>query len=525
MSWARARRGIAYLGRPRLLAHKLALEWRRRRLSSSYRNALEKGTFVVEAGPRADGIAFSVVMPVFRVAESHLRAAIDSIRRQTHGNWELLLVDDASPDEHVPRVLAEACRADPRIRAWRREVNGGIAVASNEAIAVARGEFVAFVDHDDLVHCRALELAARALATPGDVDWLFTDEDKVDEGGRHREPCFKPGFSRQLLLSFNYVTHLRVVRRTLLDRLAGHHLGFDGAQDYDLALRAAAAGARFAHLPGVLYHWRAVRTSMALAAATKPAAHGRALRALAEHASTFPGNGEITTSVLIEPASFFHVRRACPGDLAIGVVDTAGDGAPWSAELARPVTVIRPAEPFDLGAVISRCVAEALPYVLVPPAGGLASRDVEELLALLQVPGTALAAGRAVRGHRVAASGLVLTTDGLWDPWAGLALRDPGYLNLAAVPTPRAVPPRTGWAAQTASVAAALSAAADIPPAWRLAVGLCRLSLEAVSTPSVSCPVGLERLEPEAGAPRLDCPVMRSAWLRYAGVRPAVGHT
>ncbi len=517
------RRGLAYLDRPELVVHKLGHAWRRRRLEAAYRAALAQGRFEFEAGSRADDVGFSVVMPVFRVAESHLRAAIDSVRGQTHGDWELLLVDDASPDPHVPRVLAEACRADSRIRSMRREANGGIAAASNDGIVAARGEFVAFVDHDDLVHRRALELAARVLAAERDVDWLFTDEDKIDERSLHSEPCFKPDFSRHLLLSFNYVTHLRVVRKTMLERLGGHRLGLDGAQDYDLALRAAAAGARFAHLPGVLYHWRTVRTSMALAAASKPAAHDNALRALAEHASSFPAGGAITTDVLIGPASFFKVRRACPRDLPIAVVDTAGDGASWTADLGRPVTLLPAAAGSDLATTAARCGVRSVPFLLVPPPGGLSRLELDELLALLQVPGCALAAGRAVHGRVVVASGLVMTPLGIWDPWAGLAANDPGYLNLAAVPTPRLVPPKLGWAARPEAVAAALTAAADVAPAWRLTAGLQRLRLEAVSTPTVSFPADALAGEAPEGTPPTWLPTTRLDWLRYAGVRPEPG--
>ena len=517
------RRSLGYLGRPGLFLHKVGHALRRRRIEASYRAALAEDRFVIEAGPRADAVAFSVVMPVYRVAEAHLRAAIDAVRSQTHGAWELLLVDDASPDPHVGRVLAETSRSDPRVRAWRRATNGGIAVTTNEGIAAARGEFVAFVDHDDLLHARALELAARALAAERDVDWLFTDEDKIEESGCHSEPCFKPGFSRHLLLSFNYVTHLRVVRRSLLERLGGHRLGFDGAQDYDLALRAAAAGARFAHLPGILYHWRTVRTSMALAAAAKPAAHDNALRALAEHASGFPHGGAVTTEVLLQPASFFKVRRACPRDLPVAVVDTAGDGAPWTADLGRPVTLL-PAGPGRGPAEhAERAQAAAATFVVVPPPGGLSRADVDELLALLQVPGCAVAGGRALDGGRVAASGLVVTPLGPWDPWAGQAASDPGYLNLAAVPMPRLVPPAQGWAARTDLVVGALAAAAEVPRAWRLAAGLSRLRLEAVSTPTVSFPAPALAGEVPEGTPPAELPTTRVEWLRYAGVRPEPG--
>lgn len=490
---------------------------------SRYQEALAGGELIVApAGAPTDRL-LSVVMPVYRVTEQDLCAAIDSVHKQSHRNWELLLLDDASPDPHVGRVLGEACRTDARIRARRRTATGGIAVASNELIAEARGEFVAFLDHDDLIHPRALELVDRFLAARGDVDWVYTDEDKLDDRGRHVQPCFKPGFSHQLLLGFNYVTHFRVVRRTLLDRLGGHRTTLDGAQDYDLALRAVAAGARLDHLPGVLYHWRTASTSMARSAAAKPAALACAIRALTEHAAAFPDGGEISASVLFPRAPFFSLRRRCRTEQPLAVADTAGVGAPCAAGLGRQVRVLPCSDGEDVARLAARCRDAGIPYLLVPPPSGLQSGEVEELLALLQVPGTALAAGRAVHGRRVDSSGWLATNRGLWDPCAGLLRHDPGYLNLAAVPAPRSVPPPCGWAARTEALVAALAAAAEIPAPWRLSVGLHRIGVEAVTTPTVSFPAPTEPPAAPSGPVPIELPVIDVEWLRHAGVRPERG--
>ena len=450
-------KGAGYLAAPSLLARKVVQAWRRRRAAPAYREALERGE-LLEVPPAAPAdVLFTVAMPVWRVAEEHLRAAIASVRAQTHPGWELVLLDDASPDPHVARVLAEAAREEPRITVLRRAENGGIAVASDEIVRRARGEMVAFLDHDDLLHPRALEIAARSLAADPRADWLFSDEDKVDEAGLHSEPCFKPAWSPHLLLSFNYVAHVRVVRRTLLEGLGGHRRGFDGAQDYDLALRALAAGARFRHLPGVLYHWRSVAGSMARVAQAKPAAHAHALRALAEHAAGWPRGGAVTGELLLAPASMFRLRRQAEGGLVVG--DLAG-GLGWGTRLLD---------------ALRRCPAEV---VVAPPPGGFAAAAAAELLALLQVPGTAIAAARAVRRGVVTGSGWVAADNGdARDPWAGLTAGDPGYLNLAAVPGPRALPPSAGWAAWREPLLRAWDAAPEVAEAWRLAAGLARLGL------------------------------------------------
>lgn len=502
---------LHHLRNPRRFAAKVADIARRARAARAYRTAIARGRFVIEVGPPAPATRFTVLMPVYRVAEEHLRAAIASVSAQSHANFELLLGDDASPDPHVARVLAAAARDDARVRTVRRPSTGGIAVASDELLREAGGEWVAFLDHDDLLHPRALELAARALAARPETDWLFTDEDKVGEDGRHSEPCLKPGWSHHLLLTFNYVCHLRVVRAEMLRRVGGHRAGFDGAQDYDLALRVLAAGGRFTHLPGILYHWRTVPGSMARAAAAKPAAHARALRALVDHAASFPRGGAISADVLLEPASFFRVRRA--PDPALAVTALAPPGAPpppWAAETLA-ATRFPPSAEEVVG--LARGAAGDVLAVLPPQFAGRAALD--EMLALLGVPGTALVAARHCSGRRVACSGWLADARGVaWDPWAGLGAEDPGYLNLAQVPGPRLAPPPLGWLAWRRDLVDAWDAAADEPGPWRLPLGLVRLGREVVTTPTVNLQV---RQPAAAPPPPPGLPGCRVDWLEEAG--------
>ncbi|MBZ5587918.1 MAG: glycosyltransferase [Acidobacteriia bacterium] len=457
-------------------------------------------------------------MPVWRVAEEHLNAAIASVTAQSYRNWELIALNDASPDPHVGRVLAEASRSDPRIRVLTGRSNAGVGAASNEILRHARGQFLAFLDHDDLLHPLALELVGRLLSLRPDVDWVFTDEDKVNEGGRHFEPCLKPGWSRHLLLSFNYVAHLRVIRKEMIEKVGGHRPGFDGAQDYDLALRILASGGRFAHLPGILYHWRTVRASMAMAANAKPAAHQRALQALSEHAATFPQGSVPAARVLLPAASFFEVRRPCQNDVGVAVVDCFGNARDWVALLGRPVEIVDSdgnLPPEALVALARRAVAD---FLVVAPKGGLGARALDELLALLQVPGTALAAGRWLNRDRVEASGWVATERGeLWDPWRLLAKRDPGYLNLAMVPGPRLVPPPRGFATNRRALIEAWERASDVAPAWRLPTGWARLGLEVVTAPRVDLRIGGPFAGPP-GPPPPGLPSIRLSWLTELGL-------
>ncbi|WP_161600799.1 glycosyltransferase family 2 protein [Teichococcus oryzae] len=227
----------------------------------------------------------SVVMPAYNTPERFLREAIASLQAQIYPHWELCVADDASPEPQVSHVLREMAAADPRIRFVRRPANGHISAASNTALDLARGEFVALMDHDDLLPPHALAAVAHHVQAAPELQVLFSDEDKVDDRGRRSEPHFKPGWNAELLLSQNLVSHLGVYRRALLRRIGGFREGFEGSQDWDMALRAT-AGLRpeqVRHIPLVLYHWRqgTGAASFSESALERCAAAGR--RAVSEH--------------------------------------------------------------------------------------------------------------------------------------------------------------------------------------------------------------------------------------------------
>lgn len=201
----------------------------------------------------------SVVMPAYETPEQLLREAIGSVRAQLYPHWELCVADDASPSDSITSVLREVAAEDPRIKWMRRDRNGHIAAATNSALALASGDFVALMDHDDLLADQALyEIAVELNAHP-DTDLIYTDEDQIDPTGRRFQPYFKPDWNIDLLLGQNVFCHLGVFRRELLTRIGGLREGVvDGSQDYDLVLRCAGASEqpRVRHIPEVLYHWR-----------------------------------------------------------------------------------------------------------------------------------------------------------------------------------------------------------------------------------------------------------------------------
>lgn len=244
-----------------------------------------------EAAIRADIARFSrrpllsVVMATYETPAPYLLAAIQSVQAQIYDNWELCIADDASSSPHVARILRQVAADDLRIRVTVRPERGHIAAASNSALALAQGEWVVLMDHDDLIPRDTLyEIAAEAIAHPT-AQVIYTDEDKIDGQGVQYSPYFKPDFDPDLLLGQNLLNHLTAYRRDLIQSVGGFREGFPGAQDHDLALRATAICGPDAvrHIPRVLYHWRQntnVR-SFSEGAMERCTAAGR--RALAEH--------------------------------------------------------------------------------------------------------------------------------------------------------------------------------------------------------------------------------------------------
>ncbi|WP_298284631.1 glycosyltransferase, partial [Acidocella sp.] len=208
----------------------------------------------------------SIICPVYRPEIGAFLAMVDSVRAQSHPNWELVLVDDAGGDERLSRTMAELAAGEARIRLVTREENGGIARASQDGLAAARGAFVAFLDHDDMLAPVALEVMLRAQHATG-ARLLYSDEDKMERGGARSEPHFKPDFNYRRLLELNYICHLVMVEAELARAAGGFDPAFDGAQDHDFLLRIAerAGPGDIHHVPEILYHWRKSGASTAAA--------------------------------------------------------------------------------------------------------------------------------------------------------------------------------------------------------------------------------------------------------------------
>lgn len=235
----------------------------------------------------------AVVMPVYAPPREFFEMAVGSVRTQIYDNWQLCMADDASPEPWVRPRLAELAKEDDRIRVAFRETNGNISLASNSAAEITTADFLLFLDQDDLLTPDALGEVALHLSKNPDVDVIYSDDDKIDSQGNRLSPQFKPDWSPELLLSYMYFSHVFAVRRTLFNEVGGFRVGFEGSQDYDLALRVTERARKVAHLPYVLYHWRVLPGSTASSGNAKPESFEAGRRAVSEALSRRGGNADV----------------------------------------------------------------------------------------------------------------------------------------------------------------------------------------------------------------------------------------
>jgi len=237
----------------------------------------------------------SVLVPVYNTEEKWLRRCIESVQAQAYPHWELCVADDASPAAHIARILNEYAAKDSRIRLVRRPENGHISATSNSALALASGEYVALLDHDDELHPLALFEVVKSLQTHRSWKLIYSDEDKIDLDGRRYDPYMKPDWNYDLLLSQNCISHLGVYQRQMLLDVGGFREGYEGSQDWDLALRCIErlAPTDIGHIPRVLYHWRAIPGSTAIAVNEKSYSRTAGMKAVTEHLGRINANAKV----------------------------------------------------------------------------------------------------------------------------------------------------------------------------------------------------------------------------------------
>ncbi|RZI82889.1 MAG: glycosyltransferase [Rubrivivax sp.] len=257
-----------------VLEHDTIGEAQRQTLEQAYRDLPERPLI-------------SVIMPVYNAPLHWLDEAIESVRRQVYQDWELCIADDCSTQAEVRPYLERKAAADPRIKLVLRERNGHISAASNSAIAVAQGEFLALMDQDDLIPENALLAVAEAIVKHPEAGLIYTDEDKVDEQGLRESPTKKGAWDARSLQTSNRISHLGVYRASLVRQLGGFRVGYEGAQDHDLVLRCVEQlrDDQIVYLPKVLYHWRIHADSTAHTRSSKPYAAKARAKVLRDYAN------------------------------------------------------------------------------------------------------------------------------------------------------------------------------------------------------------------------------------------------
>jgi glycosyltransferase involved in cell wall biosynthesis len=287
--WARflaagqVRKAYEALFGPMDLTPALYEQWVERRKVTSRRRA----KFASRIGALDRRPVFSVIMPTYNSSPEFLERAIQSVKTQIYPHWELCIADDGSTSQGVRDIIRRHAD-DSRVKAIFLGKNKGISAASNAALAVAGGDYIALLDHDDELAPHALYAFAVAVNERPEADWLYSDEDKIDHAGRRSDPLFKPDWSPAFFQACMYTCHLGVYRRELALELGGFRSEFDLAQDYDLALRFARSTSQIVHVPDVLYHWRTLPQSTASGADAKPEAEHAARRALQAYLDSGP---------------------------------------------------------------------------------------------------------------------------------------------------------------------------------------------------------------------------------------------
>jgi glycosyltransferase involved in cell wall biosynthesis len=258
-----------------------------------------------EVGAFASKPLISILMPVFDTPVPWLREAVESVLAQVYENWELLLIDDGSTDADLLRALPALGTRDRRIRLVRLQNHQGISAALNRGVDLANGQWLTFLDHDDVLEADALFQNVKLLQENPELDLIYSDEDKLTDQG-FDSPILKPDWSPDFFLSCNYLCHMIFLRRDLVREVGGFQSQFDGSQDYDLLLRVSERTKRIYHIPRVLYHWRRSENSSSSDVRQKPGQLEASWRAIEAHLKR---RGEEAHVAVDWRTHAFYVRR------------------------------------------------------------------------------------------------------------------------------------------------------------------------------------------------------------------------
>ena len=259
----------------------------------------------------------SIVVPLYRTPEEYLREMLDSVRRQSYQNWELCLSDGSGEDSPITEILKEYTKKDSRIQVKNNKKQLHISDNTNVALDMATGDYIAFMDHDDLLTPDALYECVAELNEYPDTELIYTDEDKITmDGEEYFFPHFKPDFNLDLLRANNYICHFCVIRKSLIEEIGGLRSDFDGAQDYDLVFRCVEKTI-MAHVPRILYHWRVHQVSTADNPISKTYAFEAGQRAIEAHLLRCGEHAEVLPEL---DRGFYRVRYKMQGNPKISIL-------------------------------------------------------------------------------------------------------------------------------------------------------------------------------------------------------------
>lgn len=322
---------------------------------------------------------FSVITPVFDPRIGDLAACASSVLGQSFADWEWVIVDDGSSDPDVIGLLADLS-SDPRITVSSMSTNSGIVGATNAAIELASGEFLAFLDHDDELTPDALAVVSSAVDSEPDTDFVYTDEAKIGASGHRYDWFAKPDWSPERLRGQNYCNHLSIVRASLARELGALREGFDGAQDHDLVFRVSERARRIVHIPQVLYLWRATEGSTAADETAKPHATAAGCRAIRDHLARLGVDADVSAS---HPGRYRTVRRLRNHPKASIIIPTRGD---TQRVQGRPLDLVANA----VESIVATSTYPAIEFVVVydecTPAGTLERLERAAGVSLVLVP-------------------------------------------------------------------------------------------------------------------------------------------
>ncbi len=361
----------------------------------------------------------SIVTPVCDPSEDQLRECLESVQAQAYPNWELRLVDDASSSPAVLRLLTRAARSEPRIRVQWNSARSGIVASLNRGVTMARGDFVAFLDHDDVLTPDALFHVAAAIRADPDVDVLYSDRDLLQPDGHHHRPLFKPAWSPETLLSGNYLFHFLTYRRSAVAAVGGFRGEYEGSQDYDLALRVTERTHRVRHIPRILYHWREHERSIAGNPQAKQYVFDAGQRALRDalHRRGFTAHVTPVTGC----TGHYRAHLSGPPPDEVEVVRLSADEA--ASAYRRTIDVAVAASDRKYVVVLGPGVVETAGH-----------QSLATLVSWLRVQGVAVTTGRVdTSGGRIAHAGLAVSGDGRPDAlYRDEPTTETGYMAFAA---------------------------------------------------------------------------------------------